>query len=144
MQETKEGLLKIYRRRMLIFSRLVLSGIKLLLLKPYWKDGMITTIIFFSITVNLFMWIFLLNNKIEGNFPVILHYNLLFGLDYLGNYSKVFLIPTIGVIIFVFNTFLGYDVYTKEKLASYLLQFNALIIQVFLFFAGYLIIRVNS
>jgi hypothetical protein len=68
----------------------------------------------------------------------------LFGPDYMGNYSKIFLLPTVGMIVFIFNTSLGYYAYSREKLASYFLQFNALIIQVFLFFAGYLIIKVNS
>lgn len=144
MQNKKDSFLKIYRRRILIFSTLIFSGIKLFLLRPYWKDSLITTIIFFSIISNLSIWIFLLNNKIEGNYPIILHYNLIFGVDYLGNYEKVFLLPAVGAIIFIFNTLLGYYVYAKEKLASYFLQFNALIIQIFLFFAAYLIIKVNS
>lgn len=144
MQDQKESFVKIYWRRMLIFGTLISSGMKLLFLKPYWKDSVITTAIFFSVVVNLFMWIFLLENKIEGNYPIILHYNLIFGVDYLGNYGKVFIIPLTGAIIFIFNTLLGYHVYAKEKLASYFLQSSALIIQAFLFFAGYLIIRVNS
>ncbi len=144
MQEPKENLLKIYQRRVLIFGKLVSSGIKLFMLRPYWKDSVITTTIFFSVILNLFIWIFLLNNRIEGNYPIILHYNLTFGVDYLGNYGKVFLMPLIGAIIFIFNTLLGYNVYSKEKLASYFLQFNALIIQAFLLFAGYLIVKVNS
>lgn len=144
MQEPNESFLKIYQRRALIFGTLIFSGIKLLLLKPYWKDSVITTIIFFSVISNLSIWIYLLNNRIGGNIPIILHYNLLFGLDYLGNYSKVFLLPAVGSIILIFNTSLGYYTYSREKLASYFLQFNALTIQIFLFFAGYLIIRVNS
>lgn len=144
MQDAKESLLKIYKRRALIFGNLIASGIKLFMLGPYWKDSVITTIIFFSFLLNLFIWIFLLNNKIEGNYPIILHYNLTFGVDYLGSYGKVFLMPLVGAIIFFFNTLLGYNVYKKEKLASYFLQFNALVIQAFLFFAGYLIVKVNS
>jgi len=144
MQDSTESLPRMYYRRVLIFCKLIFSGIKLFLLRPYWKDGVVTTIIFFSLIINLSMWIFLLNNKIEGNYPIILHYNLLFGVDYLGNYEKVFLMPMIGIIIFIFNTLLGYYLYAKEKLASYFLQFNSLIIQLFLFFAAYLIIKVNS
>lgn len=144
MQEDKENLLKVSLRRSLIFGTLVSSGIKLIFLRPYWKDHVITIIIFFSIILNLFMWIYLIENKIDGSYPIILHYNLVFGVDYLGSYAKVYLIPLTGLVIFIFNTLLGYHVYSREKLASYFLQFNALIIQSFLLFAGYLIIKLNS
>lgn len=144
MQEKKENSAIVCLRRIVIFGKLVESGLKLVFLGPFWKDHVITIFIFFSVVSNLVTWMFLINNKIEGNYPVILHYNLAFGVDYLGNFSRVYLIPFTGLVVFIFNTLLGYHVYTKEKLASYFLQFNALITQAFLMFASYLIIKVNS
>lgn len=143
MQEQKDNIFKVIVRRFFILCQMVFSGIKLLLLKPYWKDGIISIIIFFSFISNLFMWYFIYAKRIEGNYPVILHYNLIFGVDYLGSYNNLYLIPIVGLSVLVFGTILSYHIYAKEKLASYFLQFNALVIQIFLFFAVYLVIRAN-
>jgi len=55
----------------------------------------------------------------------------------------VFLLPTVGVILFLLNALLGQFFYKIERLASYILTLNILIVQAFLMLACYLIIRTN-
>lgn len=143
MEENKEKFISVFFRRIVILEKFLLSGARILISKPYWKDKNIVFLSVFGLLVNICLWIFLLNNKIESDYPVILHYNLFFGVDYLGNYEKIYLIPLTGLIIIFINSILGHIFYTKEKLAAYFLIFNTLIIQIFLLFAGYLIINVN-
>jgi len=98
---------------------------------------------FLSALINALNWIFLLKNQKNSDYPIILHYNLFFGVDYLGDYNKIYTIPFVGVIIITINTILGHLLYRKEKLASYFLSFNTFIIQTFLLFASYLVIKIN-
>ena len=144
MSEKKEKLIKIILRRIFIFIKFLLSGFKLFLLSSFLRNKIIFNFIVFSLVLNSFIWIIFLQNKKEGDYPVILHYNMIFGVDYLDHYQKIYLIPIIGLMILFFNIVLGYYLHLKEKLASYLLIFSAFIVQIFLLFAGYLIIAINS
>jgi hypothetical protein len=140
----EEKFIKIVLRRIVILRNFLLSGCKIIVAKPYWKDKQIMGILFLSALLNIFIWIFLLQNQKENAHPVILHYNLFFGVDYLGDYKNIYLIPLSGLIIIIVNSILGHLLYLKEKLASYFLVFIIFIIQVFLLIDSYLIIKINS
>ena len=144
MQQEEEKFTKIVLRRVIILKDFLLSGCKIIVAKPYWKDKQITAILFSSILLNIFIWIFLIQNQKENSHPIILHYNLFFGVDYLSNYEKIYLIPLSGLIIIIVNSVLGHLLYLKEKLASYFLVFIIFVIQVFLLIDSYLIIKINS
>lgn len=143
MQE-KENSIRVLWRRSVIFKNFLMSGIKVLFAASYWHDRKILRILIASGILNLALWAYLLANKIEGNFPIILHYNLFFGVDSVGDYGKIFLLPLIGFLVFFLNSFLGQYFYKIEKLAACLLTVNIFIVQIFLMLSGYLVIRVNS
>ncbi|MFA6896680.1 MAG: hypothetical protein WCQ96_00100 [Patescibacteria group bacterium] len=142
MQE-KESIIKVFLRRTVILNKFLFSGIKITALNPYWRKREIAQTLFLSAIINLSMWVYLYANRIESDYPVILHYNLFFGVDFLGDYGMVFLLPTVGAIIFLLNALLGQFFYKIERLASYILTLNILIVQAFLMLACYLIIRTN-
>ncbi len=140
----KEKFINVFIRRLIIFKKFFFSGVRILISGPYFADRIINFALFFSFCVNMLIWFYIYKNKITGDYPVILHYNLIFGVDYLGDYFKAYFIPFIGLVILILNTFLSHYFYSRERLASYFLVINILIIQVFLLFAGYLIVRVNT
>ena len=140
----KEFFFKIAFRRIIIFAKLLLSGFKVALKKSYFQDNTVRGILILSALANLGLWIYLFANKISGPYPVILHYSLLSGVDYLGEYYKIFSIPLVGLILFLGNGIVGYWLYSREKLATYFLIIATLEIQIFLFIAGAALIRINS
>lgn len=140
----KESPIKVLWRRSVILKNFLISGIKVIFAAPYWHDQRIIRTLITSGIVNLVMWAYFLTNKMESDFPIILHYNLFFGVDSVGDYSKLFLLPLVGLFIFFLNSILGQYFYKIEKLASYLLAINIFIVQVFLILAGYLIIKANG
>ena len=144
MSEKKEKLIKIIIRRIFIFLKFLLSGVKLFFSNSFWKDKLIVNLAVLSLLLNISLWIYFFQNKKESDYPIILHYNLIFGVDCLGNYEKIYLISFVGLILLFSNSILGYILYNKEKLASYFLAFNTLVIQIFLIVAGYLIVGINS
>ncbi|MCK5490373.1 MAG: hypothetical protein KAI67_00880 [Candidatus Pacebacteria bacterium] len=141
---SEENKIKVIFRRIFILQKFLFSGVKLLFSKPYWKNKLIVNLTISSLFVNLSLLVFLLYNKKEGSYPVILHYNFIFGDDYRGDYEKIYLIVSIGLIVIIINSILGYFLYLREKLASYLLIITAILVQVFLFVAGYFIVAINS
>ncbi len=97
-----------------------------------------------SLLTNFGLWIYLFINKISGPYPVILHYNSFFGVDYLGEYYKIFFIPLVGLVLLLINGVAGYWLYSRDKLATYFLIAAAMEIQIFLFIAGIVLIKINS
>lgn len=138
-----EKFIKIALRRIVIFKNFLTSGLKLVVFRSYWKNEIIMSILALSCLANISLWAFLFKNQKSSELPVILHYNLFFGVDYLGAYNEIYLIPIVGVIIIFINTILGYLLYERERLASYFLVFNIFIVQSFLLLAGYLIVEIN-
>lgn len=139
----KEFFLKIAFRRIIIFAKLLLSGFKIAFRKSYFQNSAVRSVLILSALLNLGLWIYLFANRIDGPYPVILHYSLLFGVDYLGEYYKIFFIPLVGLILLLSNGVIGYWLYFREKLATYFLMAATLEIQIFLFIAGVALIKIN-
>ncbi len=138
-----EKFINVVLRRTVILKNFLTSGLKLVSFRSYWKNKIIMSIFALSCLANVSLWIFLFKNQKSSELPVILHYNLFFGVDYLGGYNEIYLIPIVGVIVIIINTILGYLLYERERLASYFLTFNIFIVQSFLLLAGYLIVEIN-
>lgn len=93
---------------------------------------------------NLTDWIALKIFIRPVDFPIILHYNVFFGVDMLGSWKEVFILPFIGLILLLVNGFLALHLYKrKERIASYLLLMAALMIQLSLLVASISIIIIN-
>lgn len=64
------------------------------------------------------------------DYPIILHYNVYFGVDLIGSWWQVYLLPLMGTIMFFINTILAYIFYRQgERIASHLLLLASIIVQ---------------
>lgn len=78
------------------------------------------------------------------DFPIVLHYNVYFGVDVIGAWWQVYYLPLIGLMILFINTVLGYVFYKqKERIVAHLLMFATFVVQIALTIAvsGLLIIN---
>lgn len=65
------------------------------------------------------------------DFLIILHYNVYFGVDVIGEWWQVYFLPLIGLLIIAVNTILGDLFYQKkERLVAHLLMLATFIVQV--------------
>lgn len=65
-----------------------------------------------------------------GNPAAILHYNVYFGVDVIGNWWQSYLNPLMGFLIMIVNFVLALAFYNlKERIASYILLLANLIVQ---------------
>lgn len=70
--------------------------------------------------LNLLNWFFVyvININIAEQDSVILHYNVDFGIDFIGNVRQIYTIPSIGLVIVLFNLILLFFAYRKNIVAE--------------------------
>lgn len=96
----------------------------------YMRNRIVFWLLVFSLTINLANWLALKIFVQPVDLPIILHYNVYFGVDILGSWKEVFFSPAIGMILFLVNFLLAAYFYkSKERIISYLLLIAALMIQ---------------
>lgn len=95
----------------------------------FWTDPAIFFSLILAVLANLGMWIAAWIIVKPTDQPVILHYNVYFGVDAIGDWRNIFLMPAFAVVILAINTVLSRFLYYKEKMAAYLFAGMALVIQ---------------
>lgn len=97
-----------------------------------------------SAIANIANWLLLKIFIIPVDFSIILHYNVYFGVDVLGSWKQVFLLPGIGLMLWFMNVFLSLYFYScKERIAAYILLIACLMIQLSLIVASISVILIN-
>ena len=120
------------------------SRIRFFFRQEFFQSKIVFWLIISGLLANLInwaaLWIFI--KPVDGN--IILHYNVYFGVDMMGNWKLVFIMPSVGLFLFFVNFFLALYFYRqKERIASYLLLMAALMIQFSLLIASASIIIIN-
>ncbi|MEI7890726.1 MAG: hypothetical protein WCI36_02045 [bacterium] len=78
------------------------------------------------------------------DFPIILHYNVYFGVDVIGPWWQIYFLPIIGLAILGANAVLGYLFYQqKERIVAHLLILGSLIVQVSISIAVASLLMIN-
>ncbi|MDP1833551.1 MAG: hypothetical protein Q8L11_01295 [Candidatus Moranbacteria bacterium] len=120
------------------------AGIKSFFAQEYFKSHITIWLLILSLTTNLINWAILKIWIQPVAFPIILHYNVYFGVDLVGGYRQVYILPLIGFILFLINSSLSIYFYgQKERIASYILLIAVLMIQLSLVVASTSIILIN-
>ncbi|PIZ94219.1 MAG: hypothetical protein COX81_04180 [Candidatus Magasanikbacteria bacterium CG_4_10_14_0_2_um_filter_37_12] len=112
-------------------------------LKLYLKDKPILVMFVISLLFNIATWIWLIINVHSYIGQVFLHYNILFGVDLVGEWYRVFYIPVISLLILFFNTILGWLLFHKDKVVSYLLHGVAVLVQILLLVVSAILVFLN-
>ncbi len=95
----------------------------------YWTDPVIFFSLVLAILANLGIWAALHFTVIATDQPIILHYNVYFGVDSIGDWRNIFVMPAIAILIFLVNLILSRFFYYKERLVSYLFAGMGLLAQ---------------
>lgn len=116
------------------------------MIKNYFKQKLIIILLAISGILNILLWlvlIFAVNHG--GEFALILHYNVLYGADILGQYYELYSLPIAGLMILVLNGALGYYANKKKKfLINYILLSTAVLTQAFLLISGIALVVINK
>lgn len=93
--------------------------------------------------VNLLIWAWLAWNIRPQEAAIFLHYNVLFGVDLIGPWHRIFLVPLAGLSILIVNALIGWFLFSKDKFVSHVLNGVALLSQIFLVIVAALLVFLN-
>ncbi len=113
-------------------------------IKDYLKNRIIQINLAASIILNALLWAVLLYNIKPQETPLMLHYNIYFGIDLIGNWYQVLYIPISGLIIFLINLAFSFIIHNKDKVLSYFSLIISSISQLILLVAGILVVLLNQ
>lgn len=94
--------------------------------------------------LNLACWIlpyFLIK---PGSEPIILHYNIYFGVDLIGEWYRIFFLPASATILMLINIALGVITYRKDATISKIFFGGTVIIQFLALVSTYLLTSINT
>ncbi len=94
------------------------------------RNPIVQWLLIASLFINLADWAALAFFIRPVDFPIILHYNVYFGVDIIGGWWQAYFLPFTGAVILLVNAVLAHFFYgRKERIASYVLLMAALAIQ---------------
>lgn len=111
------------------------------------KDKFSKIFFFSSLLLNFFIWgfLYLKFSSLSGARDLLpLHYNIYFGIDFVGKWYKIFIMPTTGIFFIIINFFVADIIYLRDKAISYFLTGASLFIQVMLVLAAMAIVSINQ
>ena len=112
--------------------------------RSFIQDRLVKINLLASLVLNIIIWTMLAWQTKFFPELITLHYNIYFGIDLLGYWYQIFLLPALGLIVFLLNSFFAILLFNKEKIISYFLVGATTLIQVLLLLATISIISVNS
>ncbi|MBI5071313.1 hypothetical protein HZB93_00220 [Candidatus Falkowbacteria bacterium] len=111
------------------------------------KDGFFRILLITSLALNLFLWaiLYLKFSEFRSIGEVLpLHYNIYFGVDFIGRWYEIFIMPLVGIFFIIINLILADIIYLRDKVTSYFLAGVSAFIQVLLSLAAYAVIMINQ
>lgn len=113
--------------------------------QEFFKNSIVRWLLTGALLLNLANWTLLVIFIRPVDFSIILHYNVYFGVDLIGDWRQTYLLPAMGLVFWAVNLFLSYRFYNKQKerIASYILLLASLMIQMGLIIASIGIAMIN-
>ncbi len=111
--------------------------------KLYFRDWWIGIPLLVSVLAQIAMWVYLIAYIQPSAESIFLHYNTTFGVDLIGEWWKIFFLPTSGLIVLLINFGISWFWYGSEKLLARTLGLWAGIMHIFLLIGVYLIAGLN-
>jgi hypothetical protein len=99
--------------------------------QEFFKSALMQWVLIGALILNGINWGLIAFFVRPVDFPIILHYNVYFGVDVIGAWWQLYFLPAIGLIIMIVNTVLGYLFYQKkERITAHLLMLATFIAQI--------------
>ena len=95
------------------------------------------------LALQIFMWLYILLNISASNEIIYLHYNVIFGIDLVGQWWRILFLPLAAFLMMIVNTIFSLITFNNDKLISRLILFYSLVVQIFLALAVYFTVEIN-
>ncbi|MCK9379213.1 MAG: hypothetical protein M0P97_03690 [Candidatus Moranbacteria bacterium] len=112
--------------------------------RDFFKNPIVFFLLLAILILNLASFIILTIFIEKSSSPVILHYNVYFGVDLIGDWWQIYIMPAMGLFFALVNLFLALYFYgQKERIASYCLMLASFIIEAGILISSILIALIN-
>lgn len=119
------------KKKYISFVNKIHLKLKYFFSQEFFRSGLVQWVIIGALLVNVTNWGLIGFFIRPVDFPIILHYNVYFGVDVIGAWWQVYFLPLIGLAILIVNTVLGYLFYQqKERIVAHLLILATFIVQI--------------
>lgn len=95
-----------------------------------------------AILINAALWFYLFL-AVKSAENIFLHYTIHFGVDLIGSFANLLMLPLLGLMIILFNFTIAYFLYDNLKRLGLLLTVAAPVIQAFLLVEGFFLAFLN-
>src|SRR3989338_482580 len=112
-------------------------------IKLYFKYRLNLVMFILAFLINLSNWIWVVLKVRPQKDLIFLHYNILFGVDYIGEWWRVYFVAMTGLVIFIINFLLGWLLFNKDKFVSILMNIVNIVAQIFLLIATAILVFLN-
>lgn len=109
----------------------------------YFRDWRINVPLAGSVILQAIMWWYVAARISPTSEQIFLHYNIIFGIDLVGEWWKMFYLPASGAGILLVNYLLSYFLYGSDRLLARLISFLTVFIEILLLVGIVLIVRLN-
>ncbi len=107
----------------------------------FWKESKIRFLIITSLSLNIFIWLYIIFNFLGVKSFVPLHYNIFSGIDTIGSWPRLFIPVLFGFSVLVINLILAFHFYSRqERKIVFALLDSCLVVQIILLLSVFLII----
>lgn len=96
-----------------------------------------------ALAMNIAMWMWLLFHIHPQSEQLFLHYTILFGVDLIGSWNKIFFLPISGFFIIMVNALIGWLMFKSDKFFAQILNAVALFCQILLLIGTWLVVYLN-
>ena len=112
--------------------------------KLYFRDLWVSVPLLGAILVQIFLWVYLIFNIHSEAGRIFLHYNIIFGVDLVGDWWRIYLLPLAGVSVILLNYFFSLILYSVDKFLARLMSGWVLFFHLFLMIGIILLVRLNT
>lgn len=110
----------------------------------FFRSELVHWVLVGTLLLNLAIWIATFFFIRPADFPIILHYNVYFGVDILGDWKEIYFLPGMSTALALVNLLSAFLAYRqKERIAAYLLLLGAFLVQVGVAIGLACLIRIN-
>lgn len=113
-------------------------------MNEFFKNNIVRSLLILSLSLNIGLFLFFLFFIKQSDIPIVLHYNVDWGVDYFGEVKNIFILPLAGLVIFLLNGILALRLWIRMKILAYFLVSITLISEVFLWLSGIALYIINS
>lgn len=111
--------------------------------KLYFRDFWVSMPLSGAILTQIFLWWYLIVNIGSEAGQIFLHYNIIFGVDLVGGWWKIYYLPLAGILVILLNYFFSLMLYLIDKFFARLMSFWVLFFHLFLAIGIILLVRLN-